>query len=225
MNRTSYRFALGTTLAIAALALNPLTVQAQGLFITEWMYAGDEFFELTNTSASPIDLTGWSYDDDSRTPGVVSLSSFGVVAPGESVIVAEVPAGEFRTRWGLSAVVKILGGNTTNLGRNDEINIFDNNNALVDRLTFGDQNIPGTIRTQNISGFTTPEFYGTNDVSRWQLSVVGDVLNSQQSATGGFVANPGRALLPQGNATAPEPGTLALLALGSMAFVVVRRRK
>ena len=44
--------------------------------ITEWMYKGNfaEFLELTNLGASPVDLAGWSLDDDSDTPGTVDLS-------------------------------------------------------------------------------------------------------------------------------------------------------
>ena len=45
------------------------TSEGAGIRITEWLYSGSrgEFIELTNTSDSAIDLTGWSYDD-SRTP-------------------------------------------------------------------------------------------------------------------------------------------------------------
>ncbi len=51
--------------------------------ITEWMYGGmnGEFVEFTNVEPSPIDLTGWSYDDDNRRPGQFSLSAFGIVDP------------------------------------------------------------------------------------------------------------------------------------------------
>lgn len=44
--------------------------------ITEWMYSGGsgEFIEFTNLGSSAIDFTGWSYDDDSRLPGVFDRS-------------------------------------------------------------------------------------------------------------------------------------------------------
>ncbi len=162
--------------------------------ITEWMYSpvgtAGEFVEFTNIGATPVDMTGWSYDDDSRIPTTVSLSAFGVVAPGESVILAESDATVFRTEWGLAATVKVIGLNGTNLGRNDEINLFDATNTLVDRLTFGDQLIPGSIRTQGATGWTCLENLGANDVITWQLSVVADAQNSI-AATGGDVGNPG----------------------------------
>src|SRR6185312_7524044 len=95
--------------------------------ITEYMYSGanGEFIEFTNVGDAPIDMTGWSFDDDSETPGTVDLSAFGTVAAGESVILTETAAADFRTAWSLCDAVKVIGGNTTNLGRDDEINLFD----------------------------------------------------------------------------------------------------
>ncbi|MCX8053211.1 MAG: lamin tail domain-containing protein, partial [Armatimonadetes bacterium] len=118
--------------------------------ITEWMYVGygSEFVEFTNVGSTPIDMTGWSFDDDSRTPGSWSLSGFGIVAPGQSVLLIEGSAATFRSQWNLAASVKIVDGNTHNLGRNDEINIYDAANNLVDRLTYGDEKYSGTVRTQ-----------------------------------------------------------------------------
>ncbi len=182
--------------------------------ITEWAYQanGGEFIELTNTGAAPIDMTGWSFDDDSRLPGVLDLSSFGVVAPGESVIITEAGAADFRAAWGLAASVKVVGSNTTNLGRNDEINIY-NGVALVDRLTFGDQNILGTIRTQLISGITTPANWGTNNVSAWFFAAAGDQYGSYVSALGD-VGSPG---------VVPAPGVAVVMGLGVL--VMGRRRR
>ena len=56
--------------------------------------------------------------------------------PGESVIGTEADAASFRTYWNLPASVKVIGyGSKDNLGRSDEINVYDGANALVDRLT------------------------------------------------------------------------------------------
>lgn len=62
-----------------------------GIRITEYMYSGNagEFIEFTNLGDVAIDMTGWSYDDDSREPGALDLSAFGLVAPGESVVITE----------------------------------------------------------------------------------------------------------------------------------------
>lgn len=196
------------------------SAQAQ-VRITEWMYNGSEFVEFTNLGATSVNFSGWSFDDDSRTAGVTNLSAFGTVASGESVILAEASASAFRTTWGLLSSVKVIGGNTNNLGRGDEINLYDNTNTLVDRLTYSDQTFAGTIRTNNISGYaTTKAALGTNNVALWTLSVAGDKEGSKVSATGGFIGSPGI------TAAVPEPETYALLLAGlGLVGAAVRRRK
>ena len=161
--------------------------------ITEYLYTGanGEFVELTNVGTNPINLNGWSFDDDSRLAGTFSLSDFGIVQPGESVIITESAADAFRTAWNIPSGVKVIGGLTANLGRTDEINIFDGSGALSDRLTYGDEAFPGTIRTLNISGTTefnnlAPQTINTN----WRSSLVGDSQNSRTSV-GGDVGSPG----------------------------------
>ncbi|WP_196518189.1 choice-of-anchor I family protein [Nostoc sp. WHI] len=181
--------------------------------ITEYMYSGgnEEFIEFTNLGSNPVDMTGWSFDDDSRTPGTVALSAFGIVQPGESVILAESADSAFRAAWGLSDTVKLIGGLTANLGREDEINLFDNSNQLIDRLTYGDQRFPGTVRTQNLSAWTEVENLTSTDISAaWQLSTVGDAQNSYTS-TGGDVGNPGVYI----TSSAPTPGVIITQSDGS----------
>ena len=174
----------------AALEVNYLSAVGDGIRITEWMYSGPsgEFVELTNTSDEPIDMAGWSFDDDNREVGAFDLSAFGVVAPGQSVILTEAPAEAFRAAWGLDSSVAIIGllGVTEgrNLGRNDEINIYNADGELMDRLTYGDQAFPGTIRTQNNSGQPCAEAVGGNDVGGWVLSAAGDAFGSWAATTG-----------------------------------------
>lgn len=167
-----------------------------GMRITEFMYSGvsGEFIEFTNMSDAPIDMTGWSVDDDHAVANIFDLSLFGVVQPGESVVVTESVADDFRTAWSLPATAKVIGqfgaisGN--NLGRSDQIHLFNANGAMVDRLYFGDQTYPGTIRTQNASGQAPCSALGQNDISAWQLSIVGDVYGSR-AASSGDVGTPG----------------------------------
>ncbi len=203
----------------AAAMLLCLAGQAMGqVRISEWMYNGSEFIELTNFGPSAVDFTGWSFDDDSRTPGTTSLSDFGSVAVGESVILAEALASTFRADWGLPASVKVIGGNAANLGRNDEINIYDNFNALVDRLTYGDVNIAGSIRTDAASGNPSSDaLLGANNVLGWQLSTLGDDFGSFENANGLF-GNPGS--YPT---AVPEPTTVALMLCSLAGLGLVRR--
>lgn len=160
--------------------------------ITEWMYSGtgSEFVEFTNVGSTPVDMTGWSYDDNSRLPNQFDLSGFGVVAPGESVLISEDTAANFMADWSLPGTVKVLGEYMNNLGRSDEINLFDANDQLVDRLTYGDESIPGSIRTQGASGWPCDDALGQNDALSWTLSAPGDAQGSTTSISGD-VGNPG----------------------------------
>ncbi len=210
----------------AALALSATTFAAQAqVQITEWMYSGNgpEFIEFTNMGNTAISLVGWSFDDDSRTPGVVSLSGLGTLGVGESFILTEASAADFRAAWGLAATVKVQGNNTTNLGRNDEINLFNSSSSLVDRLTYGDQNIAGTIRTQTASGnpVSLTALDTTMVNSGWVLANTGDAYGSYLSAQGD-VGNPGSFIF----APVPEASTWALMAAGlGLVGAAVRRRQ
>lgn len=160
--------------------------------ITEFMYSGTngEIIEFTNVGAAPVDMTGWSFDDNSQTPGSTPLSAYGVVAPGESVLLTEIDGEIFRSAWGLCSAVKIIGSNANNLGRNDELNLYDAGGTLVDRLGYGDETFPGTIRTQNISGRVDAVGLGANQIGAWSLSAAGDAEGSRVSV-GGDVGSPG----------------------------------
>jgi hypothetical protein len=122
--------------------------------------------------------------------------------------------------------VKVIGGNDNNLGRNDEINLYNAADELVDRLTYGDQDYVGSIRTNAISGNpATPAALGANDVYQWVLSAPGDAFGSYTSVAvgdlaGGDVANPGVYIA----GAVPEPGTVLLLILGAAGLLTCRRR-
>lgn len=201
------------TISLVALAGIAGTASAQ-IAITEYMYSANfaEYVEFTNLSNAPVDMTGWSYDDVSREPGTLDLSAFGVVAPGESVIITEESADDFNTVWGLSGV-KVIGEYTNNLGRGDEINLYDAGGNLIDQLTYGDEDFPGTIRAQDFSGNPVPGAVGNNDIAGWVLAFEGDSFGSYLSAFGD-VGNPGTFI--------PAPAPIALLGLGGL--VALRRR-
>ncbi|MBX3724331.1 MAG: lamin tail domain-containing protein [Xanthomonadales bacterium] len=163
------------------------------LRITEYMYQGadGEFIEFTNVGDAPVGVLGWSFSDSARVPGSQPLSAWALVQPGESVVLTESPAEAFRAAWGLCPGVKIIGGLSQNLGRADEINLYDNRADLVDRLTYGDQSFPGSIRTQGRSGWVDAAGLGGNDPFAWTLSALGDAEDSIASS-GGDLGSPGR---------------------------------
>lgn len=181
-----------STLLLAVPFMAPGSASAQdSVRITEWLYRGAfaEYFELTNTGAAAVDLSGWSMDDETAVPGSFDLSPLGVLAAGESAIVTEAQAADFELEWGLAGV-KVLGGNTHNLARNDSINIYDATDQLHDRLTYGDEDFPGSLRALNESGNVCDEALGTDYVWSWEASAVGDAHGSQVSLSGD-VGNPG----------------------------------
>lgn len=198
-------------------------VASGGMVISEWMYSGSdgEFVEFTNIGPDSVDMTGWSYDDDSRTPGTVDLSAFGLVAPGESVLLTDVVAENFAAAWGLSGA-KIIGGNQVNIGRADEINLYDADGILVDQLGYGDQTYAGTIRTQNASGNIPLADYDYTVVqTSWSLAVVNDAFGSWASAQGD-IGSPGTAPVPEdtNDGSSPVIGQLCGLGMAEAAVAI-----
>jgi len=175
----------GCCLTIVAIGLSAGKATAQ-IRITEYEYSGNgvagEFIEFTNVGASAINMTGWTFDDGDQLDGPrTDLSDFGIVAPGQSVILSETDAATFKTKWSLGPSIVVIGSNMNNLGRNDTIHIWDNTNTIVDQLDYGDQTFPGTIRAQNQSGWPCSDVVGSNQIGRWRLAQPGDQQGSSNS--------------------------------------------
>lgn len=198
---------VGLVVALASVALG-------NMVISEWMYSGidGEFIEFTNIGPDPVDMTNWSYSDSDAQPGDLSfLDVFGVVQPGESVILTEAEPSSFQSAWGLGAGIKIFGPNTnSNLGRNDQINLYDAGGNLIDQLSYGDQTYPGTPRTQYKScNIPATDYDYTVAQTTWVLADVGDAYGSWMSS-GGDIASPGIVI--------PEPTTLVLVVFCGLAI-------
>jgi hypothetical protein len=219
----------------AALLVSCVAVSSEAqVFITEWAYQGasGEFVEFTNMSAAPVSMVNWHYSDSDQGASDFELAAFGTLQPGESAILTDVAEAAFRTAWGLSPSVKIIGSNSnSNLGRVDEINLF-HAGALIDRLTYGDNRVAGdppvgapatagSIRTQNRSGSPSSlAALGANNVYLWDRApLVGEPDKyGTFTSTGADRGNPGYFYL-----AVPEPGAFALALFGFTGLCIRRR--
>jgi hypothetical protein len=109
-------------------------------------YAAD-WFELTNTGGSAVNITGWKMDDNSDSFALaVPLAGVTSIAPGQSVIFIEgtaATAATFTTTWfGASPPSGFTIGSYTGSGvglstTSDAVNIFDSTGAAIAGVTFG----------------------------------------------------------------------------------------
>ncbi len=208
-------------LTVLASVLVSLTTANAVVVITEFAYGSvpGEFVEFTNMGAEPVDFSGWRFEDDSADYAQgFDLSGFGVVQPGESVLITEAMETDFRTAWNLAAGVKILGGVSNNLGRADTIVLFNGAQQEVTRLAYGDQTYPGTVRTNGVSAWTTADNLGVSPINnKWVLSTLGDLQGSYAN-TSGELGNPGVYVIP-------EPSTYAAIAAALIMGVAIWRKR
>ena len=171
----SINYMIKTFLLFPALVL-PLSAQ---LRITEVMSnsnhsdtaANGDWFEITNTGATSINLAGYSFDDDDRSAGASGGFPAYVLQPGVSMIVLnDASDATFRALWNLDPAIRVIANseisNFPGLGSaGDEVNLFSNNSGLVDRFTFGaasegfsfakyndGQPVPGGLSSNGILG-------------------------------------------------------------------------
>jgi VCBS repeat-containing protein len=107
-----------------------------------------DWFEVTNTGNTPVDITGWKMDDNSHAIGTaVALNGVGSIAPGEAVIFMETAdlttkAADFRTLWfGSNAPAGLQIGSYSGSGvglssSGDEVTLFDAAGNMVTGVGF-----------------------------------------------------------------------------------------
>jgi uncharacterized protein YjiK len=129
---------------------------------------GADWFEITNTKAVAVDITGWKVDDNSQSPAAaVLLNGITSIAPGESVIFIETNdlAGKttaFLTNWfGANPPAGLKIGNYTGSGiglsgSGDQVNLYNGvSSTPVTSVLFGASST-GTFKTfDNTDGLTT----------------------------------------------------------------------
>jgi len=170
---------------------------------------GSDWFEITNSGAISVDITGWRVDDNSNAFGSsLLLNGVTTIGPGESVVFIESAAGAnipaFRTLWGQLDLVQVGFYSGSGIGLSssgDGLNIFDGTGVVVNAASFG-------AATQGVSFGFDP---GTGIFGA--PSVVG-INGARLSASGTDVGSPG---------AIPAPAGAALLGLAGIA--AGRRRR
>lgn len=165
--------------------------------------ANGDWWELYNSGPSAIDLTAYSWDDDSATPGSADFNGLTINA-GQAIIICQETLGQeqaWKDVWGLTDVTMINLGNTEfqNFGSaGDQLHLYDGSSTEIDSVTFGAAS----------SGYS---FEWDTSGSSLGLSANGENGAFQATASGGGgpdIASPGAAI--------PEPGTWVLLGLGGL---------
>lgn len=110
---------------------------------------GVDWFELTNTGSTPVDLTGFKVDDNSHAFGsAVALNGVPTIAPGESVLFLEDSTATrervatFRDFWFADALPRpqvgwYTGGGVGLSTGGDEVNIYTPAGRRVAGVSFG----------------------------------------------------------------------------------------
>ena len=145
---------------------------------------GADWFEITNTGQTAVNISGWKMDDNSNAFGsAVTLNGITSIAPGESVIFIETSdlAGKssaFLSTWfGANPPAGLQIGNYTGGGvglstGGDAVNLYNSTGVLQANVVFG-ASPAGTFPTFD-------NWAGLNNATVSQLSVAG--------VHGGFVA-------------------------------------
>lgn len=181
---------------------------------------GADWFELTNTGASAVNITGWKMDDSSASfASSVALTGVSSIAAGQSVIFIEgtgsANATFISTWFGASAPAGFVIGNYSGSGiglgtSGDGVNIFNAAGVSQASVSFGASDSISPYQTfDNAAG-------ATGTIS--QLSAVG-INGAFLSASSNEIGSPGAI------AAVPEASTygMMLAGLGLVGFMARRR--
>lgn len=124
----------GLTSGVCLAAVPTATAAATDVVINELMYHaasdldGDDYLELANTGATPVDVSGWTFGGVTLT-----LPAGTTIAPGGYLVVAK-DAAQFQASYRF-APAAVYGGNLSNSG--ETLTLTDAAGNLVDTVTYG----------------------------------------------------------------------------------------
>ena len=189
---------------------------------------GADWFELTNTGTTAVDITGWRVDDSSAAFGAsLALRGITSIAAGQSVVFIESNASGsndatrqagFIGAWfngaaPASFAMGFYGGSGIGLSTGgDAVNVYNASGLLQAGVTFGayDTNVFPQRSFENAAGL--------NGSTLSQLSALG-TNGARVSFDGVEIGSPGAV------AAVPEPETYAMLLAGIGVIAAIARRR
>jgi hypothetical protein len=220
MNKTL----LGLIAALTAVSAVPAHAAILITEVAPWASGNSavaaDWFELTNTGASAVNITGWKVDDNSNSfAASVALTGVTSIAAGQSVIFIEgsaTTAASFISNWfGTSApagfAIGYYSGSGIGLSASvDAVNIYNASGVLQANVTFGTSDAASPYQTFDNA-------IGLNNTAISTLSVVG--------TNGAFVAANSAIEIGSPGAV-PEPASVAMMLAGlGLVGVAVRKRQ
>jgi len=147
-----------------------------------------DWWELTNTGPSSLDLTGYSWDDNHQRVGQNVFGSI-TIAAGESIIIRDTvaaPGDPWKDNWGLGVEVNVydpsyFSGSFSGLGSSDGVFLYNPTDALITFVEY----------PSRTAGFSNE--WAANGTSLG-LSVVGENGAYQSANFFPDVASPGHAV-------------------------------
>lgn len=224
--RTGRFTAVAVAAAVLMGVLGPApsaSAEPGGIVISELHYhAGtdldsDDFLELVNTSAAPIDVSGWSF-----TAGVTAVLPAGSVIPAGAYAVVAKDAVRFQVLYGF-APLAVYSGNLSNGG---ETVTLSNGTTIVDTVTYADADPwptapDGTGPSLELRGLSLDNTVPEN----WGPSTVGGGTPGRRNSVDGTQPVP-RATAVSATPPRPDPAQAvvvsARLPVGSSASLVYK---
>jgi Lamin Tail Domain len=214
--------------AIMAIASTPVNAAIIISEVAPWSSGNSpvaaDWFELTNTGTSAVNISGWKVDDNSNSfASSLALNGITSIAAGQSVIFIETAslattAATFKNTWfGANAPAGLLIGNYSGSGiglgtGGDAVNIYNGSGVLQANVTFGASDAVSPYQTFDNAA-------GLNNAAISLLSTTG--------VNGAFVAaNAAEIGSPGSISSVPVPAAVWLFGSALMGLTrLVRKQK